>query len=150
MAGDDGGSLEPFTHSDGALERSGEDSSLELDLLAASLRADTTNLHTFLEVIATKLEDAVPASVAVTRARQGFRGPKLVQAIALQADNQRLELVRNGTAIDALRSKLSGGIVLKRERMDINDWLGALTEMLGNEARRSFQTRQALERLLDT
>jgi hypothetical protein len=149
MAGDDGGSLEPITNGDGALERTG-DEGFELDMLAASLRADTTNLHTFLEVIATKLEDAVPAAVSVTRVRQGFRGPKQVKAIALQADNQRLELVRNGTAIDALRSKLSGGIVLKRERLDIDDWLGALILVLGAEAQRSLQTRQALERLLDS
>jgi hypothetical protein len=145
MAGDE---LEPIGH-DGGLERSGEDG-FELDMLAASLRADTTNLHTFMEVIATKLEDAVPAAVSVVRVRQGFRGPKQVKEIAVEADGQRLELRRNGTAIDAMRSKLSGGIVLKRERIDIDDWLGGLIQVLGNEARRSLQTRQALERLLDT
>ena len=146
MAGDE---LEPLGGG-GGLERSGDDGAFELDMLAASLRADTTNVHTFMEVIATKLEDAVPAAVSVVRVRQGFRGPKQVKEIAVEADGQRLELRRNGTAIDAMRSKLSGGIVLKRERIDIDDWLGGLIQVLGNEARRSLQTRQALERLLDT
>lgn len=134
-----------------ALERGDFDNSdLDVDLLAASLRADASDLHAFMEVIATKLETTLPGGVRVERVRQSFRGPKLVKNIAVEVGGDRLELRRNGAAIESLRAKTSGGIVLKTERLGIDEWLGALARMLGVEAQRSQQTRQALGRLLDT
>jgi hypothetical protein len=134
-----------------ALERGDFDNGdLDIDLLAASLRADASDLHAFMEVIATKLETTLPGGVQIERARDGFRGPKLVRKIAVEVGGDRLELRRSGAAIEALRAKTSGGIVLKTERLGIDDWLGVLARMLGVEAQRSQQTRQALGRLLDT
>ncbi len=134
-----------------ALERGDyENGDLDIDLLAASLRADASDLHAFMEVIATKLEATLPGGVQIRRARQGFRGPKLVTDIAVEVGGDRLELRRNGAAIESLRAKTSGGIVLKTERLGIDEWLGTLAQMLGAEAQRSQQTRQALGRLLDT
>lgn len=126
-----------------------DDGSLDFDLLAASLRADATDLHAFIDVIAAKLESALPGSTSVKRAKQGFRGPKLVSEVAVEAGGQRLELHRRGDSLESMRARTSGGIVLKREQLSIDEWLQSLTEMLEAEAQRSSQTRQALGRLLD-
>jgi hypothetical protein len=45
----------------------GPSDALSFDLLAASMRADAADLHTFLEVLAAKLESALPGRVTVRR-----------------------------------------------------------------------------------
>ena len=50
-----------------------------LDLLAASLRADTSDLRAYVESLAVKLEEAVPERVRVERRRGGLFGPKAVR-----------------------------------------------------------------------
>ncbi len=121
---------------------------LDLDLLAASLRADTSDMEAFVESLAVKLEEAVPGRVRVQRRRSTLLGPKRVRQIALDAGDRRLELAFESGALQASCSRLSGGIVLKREALDTDAWLAAVGEALSAEARRSESTRQALERLL--
>ena len=122
---------------------------LDLDLLAASLRADSGDVGTFVESLAAKLEGALPGRVKVQRARRGLAGPKAVRAIMLDCGGERLELVRGeGDAIETRRARTSGGIVLKTEALDADAWLAALGEALAVEAQRSERTRQALERML--
>jgi hypothetical protein len=121
----------------------------DLDLVAASLRADSSDLGAFVEGLATKLEDVLPRRTKVERARRGMFGPKQVRRISVDAGDQRLELIhgeRDG--IETRRSRLSAGIVLKSESLDTDEWLRALGAAITAEAQRSEQTRQALERLL--
>lgn len=124
---------------------------LDLDLLAASLRADSGDVGTFVESLAGKLEEALPGRVKVQRARRGLMGPKAVRAITVESGGERLELVRgDGDAVATRRARMSGGIVLKTEALDTDAWLSALGQALAVEAQRSELTRQALERLLMT
>ena len=125
-----------------------DDDALDLDLLAASLRADASDLGAFAESLAVKLEQALPGRVRVERRRAGMLGPKVVRRIALDAGDQRLELRAGDGAIETRCSRISGGIVLKTEPLDTDAWLTALGEALAAEARRSETTRRALERLL--
>jgi hypothetical protein len=126
-----------------------EDAPLDIDLLAASLRADTSDVGAFVEGLASKLEDVLPGRVKVQRGRRGLFGPKVVQSISLDAGDERLELVREaGERIEMRCARMSGGIVLKRETLESDAWLSALGSAMAAEAQRSEQTRQALERLL--
>jgi hypothetical protein len=122
---------------------------LDLDLVTASLRADTSDLRAFVEALAVKLEQAVPGAVTVERRREGMFGPKLVRRIVLDASGQRLELRADGAAIQTRCARLSAGIVLKNEEISTDDWLRALSEALAHQAHSSLTTRQALERLLN-
>ena len=125
-----------------------ESESVDLDLLAASLRADSSDLAAFVESLAVKLEDAIPKRVRVDRRRSGLRGPKLVRQVEVDLGDQRLELRFDSGSLETRRAKLSGGIVLKSEQLDTDAWLAALGEALADEAKRSDITRQALQRLL--
>jgi hypothetical protein len=125
------------------------DTGLDIDLLAASLRADSGDVGAFVEALAVKLEDAVPGGVRVERRREGLFGPKLVRRIALDAGGRRLELRMDSGAVQAYASRVSGGIVLKSEEMTTDEWLHALGEALARQAQHSQSTRQALERLLN-
>jgi hypothetical protein len=127
---------------------SDEPESVDLDLLAASLRADSSDLGAFVESLAVKLEEAIPGRVRVDRRRSGLRGPKLVRQLGVDLGDQRLELTFQDRSLATRRAKLSGGIVLKSEQLDTDAWLAALGEALAADARRSETTRQALQRLL--
>jgi hypothetical protein len=126
-----------------------EGEAVDIDQLAASLRADASDTSAFAESLAAKLEDALPGRTKVKRGRRGMFGPKVVQAITVDCGTERLELTRSGAdEVQTQRSRLSGGIVLKKEPLDTDEWLQALGQALATEAQRSAQTRQALERLL--
>jgi hypothetical protein len=125
-----------------------DESALDLDLLAASLRADSSDLSAFVESLAAKLEEAVPARTRIERRRTGMFGPKSVRSLSVDLGDRRLELRVEGGAVHTRCARLSGGIVLKNEAFDTEAWLGMLSEALAAEASRSEATRKALERLL--
>ena len=121
---------------------------VDLDLLAASLRADSSDLSVFVESLAAKLEEAVPGRVRIDRRRSGMFGAKEVRGLAIDLGDQRLELRTERGTVQTRCSRLSGGIVLRNEVLETDEWLAALSEALAGEARRSETTRKALERLL--
>jgi hypothetical protein len=125
-----------------------EERPVDLDLLAASLRADSSDLSAFVESLAAKLEEAVPGRVRVERRRNGMFGPKTVRSVSVDLADRRLELRAEGGAVQTRCAKLSGGIVLKNEAIETDAWLAMLSEALAAEADRSEATRKALERLL--
>ena len=126
----------------------GEEASFELDLVASSLRAESSDVAAFVESLAVKLEEAIPGLARVERAKSGFRGPKLVRRIIVDAGGDRLELSFDGGRLETKRAHVSGGITLKNEAIGIDDWLQELSAALTQEAGRNQLTRQALERLL--
>ena len=128
------------------LERQSEGT--DLDLAAAALRADLTDTDAFVEGLATRLEQALPGFVEVKRAKTGFRGPKLVSEILVQAGDEHLQLRRRGGHVETARARISGGIAIKTEALDIDAWLQALTAAVGQQAARSERTRLALQQLV--
>jgi hypothetical protein len=122
--------------------------SLDVDLLAASLRADARDLVDFAELLAGKLESALPQQTRVERRRAGLMGPKRVARILLNLPGERLELASAGGSLEASWARVSGGIALKHETLGLDDWLGRLTTALAEEAERSSQARRALSELL--
>ena len=125
-----------------------DESALDLDLLAASLRADSSDLSAFVESLAAKLEEAVPGRVQVYRWRTRLFGPKPVRRIVVDLGERRLELKAVGGAVETSAARTSGGIVLKTETVDVESWVETLGQALAAEADRSEATRKALERLL--
>ena len=125
-----------------------ESSSPDLDLVAAALRADLGDISAFVEGLATRLELALPGIVQVTRSKAGFRGPKVVTEIAVQAGDDRLRLQRDGGIVQTTRARVSGGIVIKTEVLDVDSWLSALSVAVAEQAQRSERTRLALQQLV--
>jgi hypothetical protein len=121
-----------------------------LDLVAAQLRAESSDLAAFVEGLAAKLELAVPGLVRIDRGRGRLFGPKAVRKVTLDAGGERLELsYRDGSdRVETKRARVSGGITLSSEELPIEAWIEALSEALVREAEHSGRTRQALERLL--
>jgi hypothetical protein len=130
----------------GDLEPSGPASNF--DMLAASLRADAADLKTFMEVLATKLADALPNMVRVEREGGLFKKEHRVQAIRIQIEEHGYELRRAASGIEARLNHQVRGIVLKNEVMRLDQWIEALSAHLTRHAESSASARNALDQMV--
>jgi hypothetical protein len=122
----------------------------DFDLSAAGLRADGTDLRISVEVLAGKLETALPSHARVERRGGGLlgRGEKRVRAVSVEIGGNSYRLTVDGDRVEGFRERLVGGISIKREPLDPDAWVAALTDDLRAEAERSAEARTALEGLL--
>jgi hypothetical protein len=119
------------------------------ELLAASLRASSGDLKTFVEVLADKLEQALPGRVEVERrAVRLFSKEKRAVRIEVALGDNRYVAVAQGGALETRCAKAVRGVVLKSEVLSLEGWLEALGRGLTVEAEASEQSRLALEELL--
>jgi len=123
------------------------------DLSAAGLRADGTDLRISVEVLAAKLESSLPGRTRVERRGGGLlgRGEKHVRQIQVDLGSDsgtRYQLAIDGDRVEGFRERKSGGIAIKREPLDPDQWIAALTTELQAEAERSAEARAALEGLV--
>ena len=124
------------------------DDAPDLDLLAASLRADATDTAAFLEALAARLEAALPGQVEVQRKGGLFGGGKRVRRIDVRLGDSHYELEGDRGTVTARRRSVVRGIALKSEELDVDAWIEALSADLLALARSSERGRLALERLL--
>jgi hypothetical protein len=123
------------------------DDSFDLD--ASTLRADGADLSVYIEVLARKLEDALPAETDVRRRSKGFLSrEKVVEIVAVSLGDQRYTLEREGRGVVASRAQQVRGVVIKRQPLDLDEWVKALTGQLSELAAGSAAARTALERLV--
>ena len=122
---------------------------LQVEMFAASLRADTTDLSAFMEALAAKLAGALPNLTTVTRQSSLFSREHPVKEVAVTlGDYQyRINRERQGPLM-AQRAKVVRGIVLKTDAIPIEQWIEEVAESLAQEANRSAQARAALEQFL--
>ncbi len=126
----------------------GDGADLDVDVLAAALRADSADLEAYVEVLAAKLSTSLPGRVTVKHRRAGLMGPKRIHRIVITLEDSRPEVEVTDGSVEATWTKVSGGIALKHERVDFDDWLRRLSESLAAEAHRNARTRDALRQLL--
>jgi len=125
------------------------DSPLQMELLAASLRADSSDTKAFLEALATKLEGSLPDRTTVTRHSSLFSREHPVKEIAVVLGDYQYRIGRERQGpIMAQRAKVVRGIVLKTEQIPMEQWIEELAGELAQVAASSAQARSALERFL--
>jgi len=120
------------------------------DLPAAALRADHQQLATSVEVLASTLEQALPAHTSVERRRVGgFRSKQReLQRIALALGQEHFELRRTPDGFLCTHNKVVRGITLSRQELGMADWLAAVIAGVTHTAEVSEHDRTALEGLL--
>jgi hypothetical protein len=120
------------------------------DLPAAALRADGAELAMSVEVLASRLEQALPQLTLVERRKVGgFRSKRReVERIAVSLGEEQFELRRAGAGARCTRHKVVRGITLSREEMSMADWIGELNAAVARSAEVSEQDRLALGKLL--
>lgn len=123
--------------------------SMQMELLAAALRANSTDLKAFMEALAVKLEGSLPNQTRVVRQSSLFSREHPVKEINVTfGDYQyRINRDRQGPILTE-RVKVVRGIALKTEQLPMDEWIEAFAEALTEEAARSTQAHMALERFL--
>jgi len=122
----------------------------DFDLSAAGLRSDGSDLRISVEVLASKLESALPAQTQVERRGGGLlrRGKKQVRRLTVSLGDYSYELDVAADRVEGTRERRVGGIAIKREPLEPDQWVSALTAELREQAERSAQARAALEKLM--
>lgn len=119
------------------------------DLDAAGLRADGADLLVGIEVLAGKLEGALPqATLVQRRSKRLFGGDKVVRSVEVRLGTTRYGLQVDGHSVSADRQQEVRGVVIKRESLELAEWVEALTGELREQAADSEQARSALQRLV--
>ena len=102
-----------------------------------------------MEVLAGKLEQALPTHTRVERRGRGLFGrEKSVARIEVRLGSSVLSLRRVNGRIEGWREREVGGISIKREPLDVDAWVSALAQELREASGRSAEAREALARLL--
>jgi hypothetical protein len=125
------------------------DQALQLDVLAASLRADTVQSADLLEQLARMLQAAVPEAVTIKRAGWFMSKERPIEELDVIFDDYQYQIVREKHGSMTARSmKKVRGVVLKTTEISveecIEDILGALKEM----SEKNAQTRRALNKFV--
>lgn len=122
---------------------------MQVELYAASLRADYTDVNAFLEALAVKFEGALPGHTKVTRQTGLFSREHPIKEIAVSLGEfqYRIGKERQGPLL-AQRSHLVRGIVLSSEQIAVEQWIEELAVALADLAARNQQAHMALSRFL--
>lgn len=120
----------------------------DFDLVAASLRADTSDLAIFVEALAVKLAESFPAYVQVER-RRGFKpGPRPVKKITAVLGENGFDLEHESGSVLCRQRAIVRGIALRSEELELGPWIDALSRSLVAEAEKSERGRESLRQLL--
>ncbi len=103
-----------------------------------------------VEVLARKLEEALPGRARVERSGAGLlgRGQKRVRSLRVELGSSCYQLTVEDGRLEGFLERQVGGIAIKREPLAAAEWMAALTDTLRAEAESSAEARSALERLL--
>lgn len=119
---------------------------LDFDLLAASLRADTADVQTWIAVLAQKLANALPSRVWLHRG--GLFGNGAVDGMGADMGSWRFALrLEHGEPV-AERTHIVRSIALKSETLPLDAWIDALVTALAELAATSARERNAIQSLL--
>ena len=125
---------------------------LDVDLLAASIRADADDADSFFRVLAAKLADALGDRVKVERSGGRFKRDRQVVGVEVDLSSPVGGVVlaarREHNGISCSVARPVRGIVLSNKPVVIGEWVETLAAALAEEALRSERTWTALHGLL--
>jgi len=122
--------------------------SFDLELAAAQLRADSTDVRILVNVLVDQLTDALGPRLSVERAGGRFRKSGEVKALTITMEDDQFDAVVDGSILRCTIGHSSGGIRIRSEKVDMDSWLNRLLTVLKTEADHSQAVRQALENIV--
>ena len=139
----------------GALENNGLDKASfkpsELDMIASSLRLDTSDIENSLTALAELLRSISPNGVKIRQRTKGlFSKETLIEEISIRLGDQLYAITnsKSSNPIVCSRSKIVRDIVIKTDELTMDKWAASLAQQAALEAERSAASRAALNRIL--
>ena len=123
----------------------------DFDALAASMRADASDMRAFVPALAVRLEEAFPGQCVVKRKRKGLfgGGGGEVEAVSVTVGEHIYKLASNAGHVTADRIKSVRGITIKTEQLAVDEWIDQLAAELNEVAQQTEAGRIALQSLLE-
>ncbi|MGD0380437.1 MAG: hypothetical protein ABSC30_10685 [Acidimicrobiales bacterium] len=120
----------------------------DLDMAAAMVQSNATDVHIMLKVLAGQLSEVLGPRVVVERAGGLLRKSNEVKALEVTLGDDVLRAQVEGGSVRCSVAHSSGGIRIRSESVDLDSWLKRLLTALKEEAVHSEGARQALERIV--
>lgn len=121
----------------------------DIDSMMASMKMDASDTKVFFNVLAAKLEGAIPDAVTIEREGGFFKKDHPIKSIKLTLGEDVFEASLSGGTVHALHSHAVRGITLRSEELSFDDWQRRLLEILHRSAETSSGARAALESLIN-
>jgi len=121
---------------------------MDLELAAASLRADGTDVRILVKVLADQLADALGSRLEVQRSGGRFRKSDEIRSIRISIDDDQFEAEVDGDTLRCTIGHSSGGIRIRSEKVSVDIWIARLLGVLKAEAAHSESVRRALETIV--
>jgi hypothetical protein len=122
--------------------------SFDLELAAAQLRADGTDVRILVKVLGDQLSDALGTRLKVERTGGRFRKSEEIRSLTITMEDDQFDAVVDGSLLRCTIGHSSGGIRIRSEKVDMDSWLNRLLAVLKAEADHSQAVRQALENIV--
>ena len=120
----------------------------DLDVAAASLRADSTDVRILLKLLVAQLSDALGERLMVERKGGLLKKSDEIRSVRMTMGDETFEAKVEGTSLACTVGKSSGGIRIRSEKVDAQEWLKRTLAALQAEATHSSTARQALESIV--
>jgi len=122
---------------------------LQVEMFAASLRADISDVNAFMEALAAKLSGSLPTQTQVSRHSSFLSREHPVREIVVGLGDYQYRIVKERKGpVQTTRAKVVRGIVLKTDLIPMDQWIGEFARSLADESARNAQARAALENFL--
>lgn len=124
------------------------DDSFDLNMAAATLRANSTDVHLLVKALCDELAPALGARLVIQRASGRLRKSNAISSVQISMSNDVFEAVLEGATVRCSVGHLSGGIRIRNEVVTMDEWVVRLLSSLQAEATHSESARQALENIV--
>jgi len=124
------------------------DESFDLELAAAQLRADSSDVGILVKVLVDQLSDALGPRLRVQRSGGRFRKSDEIKSLTITMADDQFDAEVDGPLLRCTIGHSSGGIRIRSEKVDMDTWLGRLLAVLKTEADHSQAVRLALENIV--
>jgi hypothetical protein len=122
------------------------------DMVAASIRADASDVETFFRVLVSKMCDALGDRVTVKRSGGLLKRDRPVTGVEMDLTSGGggvvLAATREHNAVNCTVVRRVRGIALSTKQVSMPEWIEELVTALADEAQRSQQTWSALHGML--
>lgn len=123
----------------------------QIEMLAASLRIDTSDISNSMPALADLLQSVAPRGCQIKQRKRGMISKqKFIEEISVPLGDYVFSISRPGSAgaVTTIRSKIVRGITIKTDDLPTDEWVASLAENLAAEAQKSETARAAISKLL--
>ncbi len=120
----------------------------DLELAVAALGSNATDVRILLKLLVDSLASTLGNRLVVERSGGRFRKPAEIKALQIGFGDDVLRAEIDGPSVRCTIGHSSGGIRIRSEQVDMDEWLKRLLGTLQAEAVRSESVRLALENMM--